>query len=224
MDYQVQTRGAVLHSTEGHILLSGLLLSLVYILVLLAGYFIAPQEFHPLAGMTATNLTFGRAAGLSFGYALHLEHWMVILVNFLIEVIQVLLLYPLFVFSLRRLLVVKSIENFMSRIREAAERNRDQIRRYGIPGLLLFVFIPFWMTGPVVGSVIGFFLGLKPWVNISVVLSGTLLAIFGWAFLLRNLHARVAEISSFGPLLLLLVIILIAVAGLVLDARRRRRQ
>jgi len=224
MDNQAQTKGAVLHSTEGHILLSGLLLALCYLLALLAGYLIAPQDFHTLAGMTATNLTFGRAAGLSFGYALHQGNWTVITVNFMIEVIQVLLLYPLFIFSLRRLVVLKPIENFMTRIREAAERNRDLIRRYGVAGLLLFVFTPFWMTGPVVGSVIGYFLGLKPWVNICVVLSGTLLAILGWAFLLRSLHARVAEISSFGPLLLLLVIVLIAVVGLVFDARRRRSQ
>jgi hypothetical protein len=50
------------------------------------------------------------------------------------------------------------------------------------------VFVPFWMTGPVVGAIIGVLLGLKPRVNLAVVLSATYVAIFLWALLLDELH------------------------------------
>ena len=81
-------------------------------------------------------------------------------------------------------------------------------------GLLAFVCLPFWMTGPVVGCAIGFLLGLRTWVNLTVVLAGTYLAIGGWALLLRELHARVAEYSVFGPMVLMALIVLIAVAAI----------
>ncbi len=108
----------------------------------------------------------------------------------------------------------------MHRIEEAAETNEAKIHRYGIPGLLLFVCIPFWMTGPVVGSVIGFFLGLRPWVNMFVVLFGTTIASLGWAIFLKELHDRVADFSPFAPMILVLIIIAIVIVGYLLESRK----
>ncbi len=100
------------------------------------------------------------------------------------------------------------------------EMFEERIHRYGIPGLLLFVCIPFWMTGPVIGSVIGFFLGLRPWVNMFVVLSGTTVASLGWAILLKELHDRVADFNPFAPMILILIIIAIVVAGYLLEQQK----
>ncbi|MHC4528360.1 MAG: hypothetical protein ACYS29_10815, partial [Planctomycetota bacterium] len=69
------------------------------------------------------------------------------------------------------------------------------------------------MTGPVVGCVIGFLLGLRVWVNISVVLAGTYVAIFGWAFLLRQLHDRVASYSSYAAMVLMILLVAIIIVG-----------
>jgi len=206
---------------EGHILLSGLALSLLYTVILAASYIISPQAFHVFVGMTATNVLFGRAAGMSFGYALGFGHSVIIPVNLAVEVIMVMLVYPLFVFSWRHLLVIKRLDNLMRRIKHVAEANEKFIRRYGIPSLFLFVLFPFWMTGPVVGCVIGFFLGLKPWVNLSVVLVATALAIVAWAALLRELHEQVADFSPFAPVILLVIIIGLAIAGYLLESRHR---
>ena len=106
-------------------------------------------------------------------------------------------------------------------LEEAAESNKDKIRRYGIPSLFIFVLIPFWMTGPVVGCVIGFFLGIKPWVNLAIVLSATAMACLGWAVFLKELHERTADFSPFAPLILLVFIVLVAVAGYFLETRHR---
>jgi len=205
------------NTTEGRILLSGLLMSLLYAICLAASYFISPNTFQVYVGMTATHILFGRAAGMSFGYSLDFGHLIVIPINLVIEMIMVMLIYPLFVLAWRNLLIIKALNNFMHRIEEAAETNEAKIHRYGIPGLLLFVCIPFWMTGPVVGSVIGFFLGLRPWVNMLVVLFGTTVASLGWAIFLKELHERVADFSPFAPMILLLIIIVIVVAGYLLE-------
>jgi len=211
-------------SPEGRILLSGLVCSLIYGIFLVISYFISPQNFQVFIGMTATNILFGRAAGMSFGYALGFGHLIVLPVNLAIETILVLLVYPLFVFSWQHLLVIRSLERFMRRVKYAAEINKEKIRRYGIPSLFLFVLFPFWMTGPVIGCVIGFFLELKPWTNMGIVLTATALACLGWAILLKRLHEHVADFSPFAPLILLIVIIAIAVAGYILESRRQHNQ
>ena len=54
--------------------------------------------------MTGLNLIIGREAGMSFGYASGFGHAQVVPLNILIETIQVLVIYPLFVQSTRHLI------------------------------------------------------------------------------------------------------------------------
>jgi uncharacterized membrane protein len=159
---------------------------------------------------------------MSFGYSLGLKHGSVVPVNMLIETLMVLLFYPLFVFSWRRLLVIKSLKDIMDRASKAADQHRDSIRKYGIIGLLGFVWFPFWMTGPLVGCILGFFMGLGPWLNLTVVLGGTYLAIFSWAILLRELHERVASFSPYAPVILLFIVIVIILIANVLSTGRKK--
>jgi len=113
-------------------------------------------------------------------------------------------------------LVVNWLKNIFERTRKTAEAQRGKVQRYGIIGLFIFVWFPFWMTGPVVGCVIGFLLGLKARLNIPVVLAGTSVAIFGWAFFLRQIHDRVASYSSYAAMVLMALLIVIIVIGKLL--------
>ncbi len=206
----------LLHSDEGRVLAIGLALAMFGISALALSWLWSPPLSQVLVAMTAMNILFGRAAGMSFGYAVSLGHGVVVPVNMLIETILVLLFYPLFVFSWRHLVEIRGLTKIIKRTTMAAEANRESIRKYGMIGLLAFVWLPFWMTGPVVGCAIGFLLGLRTWVNLTVVLAGTYMAIGGWALVLRELHARVAEYSVFGPMALMALIVLIAVVGYLL--------
>lgn len=210
----------LLQTPVGQVLLAGLILALIFVAWLGVGYLVSPDKYQVMVGMTATHVLFGRAAGMSFGYALGFGHGIVISVNMAIEATLVMIVFPLFVFSWRRLLVIQALQSFMDRIERAAAANHDKIRRYGIPGLFFFVFLPFWMTGPLVGSVIGFFLGLRPWLNITIVLGGTFAAILAWAVILHGLHEHVAVYGPFAPLILVGAIILIVVIGNLLAGRR----
>ncbi len=203
----------LLTSTEGRILLIGVALAFTYTFWLGIKVLYSPEKSQILIGMTATDIMFGRAAAMAFGYSLFLGHSTVIPVCITIETILVLIVYPLFVFSWRHLLVTKWLKNFFERIHRSAEAHKAKIQKYGIIGLFLFVWFPFWMTGPVVGCVIGFLLGLKARIIIPVVLAGTYLAIFGWAFLLRQLHDHVASYSSYAEMILMAILIVIIVVG-----------
>ena len=153
---------------------------------------------------------------MAFGYSLYIGHAKVIPVCMIIETILVLIVYPLFVFSWRHLLVVKGLKKVFERIRKSAEAHKDKVKKYGIIGLLAFVWFPFWMTGPVVGCVIGFLLGLRAWLNITVVLSGTYLAIVAWALFLRRFHDSVAAYSSQAAMVLMVLLIVIIIVGALL--------
>ncbi len=206
-----QLKATLLRSSEGRLLLIGVALAFIYTFWLGVKLLFSPEESQVLIGITATEIMFGRAASMTFGYSLGLGHSTVIPICIIIETILVLIFYPLFVFSWRHLLVIKWLKNIFERIHKAAETHKDKVQRYGIIGLFIFVWFPFWMTGPVVGCVIGFLLGLRVWLNITVVLTGTYAAIFGWAFFLRQFHDRVASYSSYAAMVImpLLVIIII---------------
>ena len=208
-----QLKVTLLTSSEGRLLLVGVALAFIYTFWLGVKLLFSPEDSQILIGMTATHIMFGRAAGMAFGYSLALGHRMVISTCIIIETIMVLIFYPLFVLSWQRLLVINWLKNIFERTRKAAEARKPIVRRYGIIGLFVFVWFPFWMTGPVIGCVIGFLLGLRVWLNMTVVLAGTYVAIFGWAFFLRQFHDRVASYSSYAAMVLMALLVIIVIIG-----------
>lgn len=208
-DQIAQSKMTLLASKEGRLLLAGIGLALALAAWLGIGALLSPDRAQVLIGTTATGIVFGRAACMAFGYSLGLGHTTVIPICVVIESIFVLVFYPLFVFSWQHLLVIKGLKHTFERVHEAAQAHQAKIQRYGPIGLFVFVWFPFWMTGPLVGSVIGFLLGVKLWLNMTMVLGGSCVAILGWAFLLRHVHDQIAASHPY---------VLPVVAGAVLVA------
>ena len=219
-----ELRSKLLKSPEGRILVTGVVMAVLYIAGVALSSLWDPETAQVIVGMTATHILFGRAAGMSFGYSLGLGHGSVVPVNMLIETVMVLLFFPLFVFSWRRLLIIQSLKDIMDRLHEAADTHRDSIHRYGIIGLMAFVWFPFWMTGPLVGCILGFFIGLRPWLNLTIVLAGTYLAIASWAVLLREIHDRVAAFSPYAPVILLAIVIVIVFSAHLLSRGKKKER
>lgn len=209
-------------SIEGQLLAIGLALTvLMFVALGIAGH-LYPDEALPYAAMTGLNLFIGRGAGMAYGYAHGYSHVQVVPFNILVETIQVLVVYPLFVLSTRQLIQLHTLKPFITRIQHAAESQRGWVRKFGIAGLFVFVFVPFWMTGPVVGAVIGFLIGLRPLVNITVVLVSTYIAIGIWALLLNELSDWAATVNELAPYALVLAIVLLVVVMHLLHRRHNR--
>jgi hypothetical protein len=102
--------------------------------------------------------------------------------------------------------VIKRLRATFLRIHSAAEAHKDRVQRYGVIGLFLFVWLPFWMTGPVVGCVIGFLLGLRTWVNMATVLAGTYAAILGWAFFLREFEEQLQVYGRYAGIIVVIAV------------------
>jgi uncharacterized membrane protein len=210
------SRHLLLRTVEGRILLVGFVLAVLLFLSLGVAWFIAPETAFVYIVMSGLNLTIGRAAGMSFGYASGMGHARVVPINMIVETVQVIVIYPLFALTWTHLIDASRWKAMMGRLHQAAESNRAAIQRYGIAGLFLFVFTPLWMTGPVVGAIIGFLIGLKARLNLAVVLAATYVAIGVWALLLNELNRWAAAYNRLAPFALVLAIVLLALSGRLL--------
>ncbi len=208
-------------SPEGHILVTGLVVGCLYLLWIGLNGLWDPKRMQIFVAMTATHVLFGRAAGMSFGYTVNLGNITIILTSMTIESIVLLIFYPLFVFSWRHLLVFPVLKKMMDRLHQAAEKHHKLIHRYGLFGLFAFVWFPFWMTGSLVGCIIGFLLELRPWVTIGVVIGGGYMAIVSWSFLLHTLHDRAAGFSPYASLIILSILILLALLGSLMGRKKQ---
>jgi uncharacterized membrane protein len=216
-----QARRELLRSIEVRILALGLFLTLLTVVTLSIGWLVNPELAGRFAAMTGLNLTVGRAAGMSFGYASGLDSPSVISSSALVETIQVLVIYPLFVLSWNSVLDARRMQWLFAKVRRSAEASQPRVARYGMIGLFAFVFLPFWMTGPVVGSVIGFLIGLKARHNLPVVLAATYAAVAIWAVFFERLNEWFAAYGRFAAFCLVLAGAVVALALRVAWARKQ---
>jgi uncharacterized membrane protein len=214
----------LLKTTEGRILLFGIAFSLSGLIIMGLVAFWSPQTSEIIGAMSISNLIFGTIVSMSIGYAAGYGHALVIAVNMWMETAVVVLFYPVFVLSMRKLVVFPRLKRYLDRTQAAAERHHETVRRYGIVGLFLFVWIPFWMTGPVVGSAIGYLLGFPAWLTLTVVIAGTFMTLLTWAFLLFGIYTRAATLGPWAPAIITALIMLVVFAAYLLDRRGRKRK
>ena len=200
----------LLASTEGRLLAVGLAMALAISGAVGLGLMLAPLATLDYAALIGLNLVVGRAAGMSYGLARGFDPFEVVVCNLFVETAQVLVLYPLFVLSWRQLIDTRRLMPLIRRLRDTAESGRGSVRRYGMAGLFLFVFMPFWMTGPVVGAIIGFLLGLRTAVNLAIVLSATGLAIVVYARFLEQAEAWASAVHPYAVFAVIIALALLA--------------
>jgi uncharacterized membrane protein len=184
----LKTKDSLFQHKEGRILILGLtLLGCFFVLAVVCALFF-PHYLQLILSITAANIVFGRMAGLSIGIASQMDTALLIAFNLFIESIMVLIFYPLFVLSWHKLdlITYQPLNQFMERSKQNAHAYEPLIKRYGVIGLILFVLTPFAMTGPVVGSFVGFLIGFRHRKTLFIVLFSTLIAIILWVYLIKN--------------------------------------
>ena len=203
---------------EGVILLLSILITLSVVVFIIVYYFIDPSFANKVTGIVFTNIFVGRVPALSLGYAAKMTHLEVITLNIIAEMILVTLIYSLFVFSYKGILKIKALEEFFERVENKKEQHREEFEKYGRLGLFIFVFIPFWMTGPIVGSMIGFLIGMKHFTVIFIVFLALIVSISLWGLFLQEI---IDFVVSFDVRLLWLLIFIAILAFLFFKFKRR---
>lgn len=177
---------------ESKILLTGIMMT--GFLFLLIGY-IAVTDFEKAEALFLAFIahTFGgRSAGIGLCIMSGMNLFWTVVYNFYLEILIVCFTYSIFVLSLNNYIKIQWVELWTRRLVEKAGKHTKKIRTYGWIGIFIFVMMPLPVTGPVVGSVIGYLLQMSLWRNFTAAALGTFCAIVGWTFgfdfLERHLH------------------------------------
>lgn len=213
---------AQLRNSEGFILLLGMAMLILYVAVLIFCWLFLPHYYNVLAAVMVSNTALGRLAGLGVGFAGGLPFLPNVIANVYIESITVLLIYPLFILSWNKLLNFERLKRWSERLHATAERYKDKIKKYGVIGLFVFVFFPFWMTGPIVGAIIGYLMGLRHRVTLPVVIAGTFVATAAWAWLLEHIQRWAETFDERAPWLIVVAIAFLVLLGVLIRRLRAR--
>ncbi|MHC4202252.1 MAG: small multi-drug export protein [Planctomycetota bacterium] len=140
----------------------------------------APGIFTGMLKQVGAHALGGRLAGITAGITAGLGVWLVVAIALATDLTLVSTLYPLIIYSYERKARRWFMRGTVQSTIEAAQSGQKRVRRWGIVGIVFFVWFPFYTTGPLVGAVIGYFLRLRAWVTLVAVGVGTLLAIVSW--------------------------------------------
>lgn len=172
-------------------------------------------------------LFLGRAVSIADGIASGFSSIYLMVQNGLEDVILLLVLYPWVVAAYEGFSSHRLLKGTIERVRRTAEANRRAVEPWGVIGLWIFVFFPFWSTGALVGGVVGYLLGMRTWVVFTSVFAGHLLSVASLLWLFDYTRDVLASFEQgwtrFLPWLVLLVLVLGILAWKGLRKAFRRR-
>lgn len=172
-----------------------------------------PRKAGTMLGILPAHVTGGRASGIAIalgsGQFSPLE---AMVLAALIEGMVVCLFFSAFCLSMKKLVHWPWLQTAMRDVHQSAQDQRHLVARWGIVGLILFVWFPFMMTGPVVGSIIGYLLGMRHWVTLGAVMAGTISAIICWTYLMDQMNDLMRSAGSIAPILGVSVIVVTIIA------------
>ncbi|MDF1576846.1 MAG: small multi-drug export protein [Desulfobulbales bacterium] len=153
----------------------------------------------------------GRAAGIGLCIMNGLNNFWTITYNFYLEILIVCIAYSVSTLSINNYIKFRFVRYYAIQLERKAKRHKEKIEKYGWLGLFLFVMTPLPVTGPVMGSIIGYLLKFKITKNFSATFLGTLGAIVIWTFFFDYLEQHLRAIRY----------ILMAIIAVVLSSYAR---
>ncbi len=203
-----------LNMIEVRILLVGfglMALTGIYFLFLLFADF---DLYKVLSSTAAIHIMGGRALGIATCLSADISLFYTILYNFYLEVVIVLIAYGIVVLVMRNIIQPKLFKSAVRQAELAAQSQKTMIKKYGSIGLFLFVMFPFFMTGPLIGAIIGYLLNYRPINNFLIIFSGTLASIMIYALLGNNIinfinqYIHIDVLKKWGGIIISVLIVI----------------
>jgi len=202
-----------LNLIEVRILLTGLALTVLTGIYFLYLIFTNPGMYKVLSSTAIIHIMGGRALGIATCFSAGISPFYTILYNFFLEVVIVLIAYGIVVLVMRNVIQPRIFDGAVRQAELAAQGQKTKIKKYGSVGLFLFVMFPFFMTGPVIGAIIGYLLNYRAINTFLIVFSGTLTSIIIYALIgnniinLINQYVEIEVIKKWGGIIAIVMIV-----------------
>ena len=202
-----------LNMIEVKILMLGLVLTSLTGLYFLYLLFTDPALYKVLSSTAIIHIMGGRALGIVTCLSAGISLFYTILYNFFLEVVIVLIAYGIVVLMMQNIIQPKLFDSAVRQAELTAQRQKTKIKKYGAIGLFLFVMFPFFMTGPVIGAIIGYLLNYRAINNFLIVFSGTLGSIMIYALIGNNIinfinqYIHIDVLKKWGGIIIAVLIV-----------------
>lgn len=118
------------------------------------------EVFQKTLGLMAAHTAGGRLFNAGAGIEMHLPNWFIIYQCWIYDFVLMCFGYPLFAWGYKKASHLPMVGPQLDSAHKAALAHSDTVRPYGLMGLMIFVITPIWATGPLVGTILGYILGL----------------------------------------------------------------
>ncbi|MGM0654561.1 MAG: small multi-drug export protein [Thermodesulfobacteriota bacterium] len=185
----------LLNTIEGRILVTGFLLTALFLVFVVIGIIQGTPGAKIAFLVFITHCVGSRAGGIGLCILNDLGPVTTIALNFYFECLIVCYTYASFVLSTSGIFKAAWIKTSMRTLKEKAEEKKNKIKRWGWIGIFAFVMAPLPVTGPVVGTIIGYMIRMRRFSNFSAAGLGTLTAIVAWYYGFDFLQDRFAMLQ-----------------------------
>ena len=174
---------------------AGWALFLVWSSTLVVAAVVQPEPYAQGWRLVLELLFLGRAVSIADGIASGFGRVYLLFQNGLEDVVLLLIVYPWVVAAYEGVSGRRLIRITVARVRRIAEANRSVVEPWGVMGLWAFVFFPFWSTGALVGSVVGYILGMRTWVVFMSVFTGHFLSVVSLVWFFDFTHETLSALE-----------------------------
>lgn len=187
---------------------TGYIMTGVTIAVCVAFAVARPDPYAQVWQLYVAHMVTGGAGNIGYGLELEFPSWFLMIQCTGQDILILYLFYPLLMAGYKRATERRFLGQILMKIRKSAQGHRAKIARWGIPGLMVFVVFPFWSTGPLVGAVVGFLVGMRTRVTFTAVILGNIVAVALWVFLFQWMRDLSINLTRFILIAILTGVIL----------------
>lgn len=195
------------NTIEGRVLVTGFVFTVLFFAFVIIGMIQGRPDAKVAFVVFITHCVGSRAGGIGLCLLNGFDPVSTIALNFYQECLIVCYTYAGFVLTTSGIFKAAWIKRYMGKLREKAEEKKEKIGRWGWIGIFVFVMAPLPVTGPVVGTIIGYMLRMRLFSNFSAAGLGTLTANIAWCYGFDFLEHRFAMLQYVFAAICVIIII-----------------
>ncbi len=209
---------------EGRLLLAFFGVAFILIAMLVYNIIYDPVTAAVMSEIVTVNSMGGRGPAVGLCFYAGWAAWQAYLYNVLLETANLFLIYSLFTLSVHHYLEFQWLTRLRNNAEKTAHRFEHWISRYGFWGVMVFVAIPLPFTGPVIGSIIAYFLKFSVKKTLLATIPGFMLSIGVWVLFFNKLQEnRTAFMTVFIALIVITLFGLVKILYTMLSGKKENR-